>query len=252
MFWPIRVSPTPSRPITRIMPNTVAVSKFCDATMINCPSPVALRKNSAAMTPTRARPFARAERARNFDELWLDAARAFDGVVENREHGKKKNNKHLWDEAETHQREDEGDQRHHGSGIEDHDVWLDPDPNCADPREQKAGRHADDKREREAGEKQNRGVEKLRPCTPVGQENGESSHGLREGHQERRARAAPGNFPDGKTGEQARQRNGRARQLVRSHAAPVPGLPASHRRYLPAPLTMASASRKTVLSVRRS
>src|ERR1700731_4212617 len=77
-------------------------------------------------------------------------------------------------------------------------------------------------------EKQNRGVEKLRPCTPVGQENGESSHGLREGHQERRARAAPGNFPDGKTGEQARQRNGRARQLVRSHAAPVPGLPASH------------------------
>ena len=40
------------------MANTPEVSKFCDAFMISWPSPVALRKNSAATMPTRPRAIA--------------------------------------------------------------------------------------------------------------------------------------------------------------------------------------------------
>src|SRR5262249_49880659 len=58
MKRPNRISATPITPISRIMANTPEVSKVCDGFMINWPSPVALRKNSAATMPTRPRAIA--------------------------------------------------------------------------------------------------------------------------------------------------------------------------------------------------
>ena len=52
------MSATPKSVTRRIAANTVAVSKLCAALCSVIPIPLALRKNSAATMPTRARPIA--------------------------------------------------------------------------------------------------------------------------------------------------------------------------------------------------
>ena len=98
-----------SAPITKIEANTPPVSKFCEAPMMSWPRPVErqekLRRDHADQRAADRlahaghgvgqgvgqhhlapqRPFARAERVRDLDHFRLDAARAFDGVVEHRE-----------------------------------------------------------------------------------------------------------------------------------------------------------------------
>src|SRR6185437_16232555 len=55
---PMRIRTRPRIMMMMIAASTPAVSKFCDAFMMSWPSPVELKKNSAAIMPTRARPTA--------------------------------------------------------------------------------------------------------------------------------------------------------------------------------------------------
>ena len=71
------------------------------------------------------RPLAGAERLCDLDQFRLDAARAFDCVVEHREYREQKDHQHLGRKAEAHHRQDERDQRHHRRRVNNHDIGLD-------------------------------------------------------------------------------------------------------------------------------
>src|SRR5262249_45470594 len=55
---PSAIKATPSSVMTSTVASSAAVSKFLPDVMRSCPIPLALRKNSAATTPTRPRPIA--------------------------------------------------------------------------------------------------------------------------------------------------------------------------------------------------
>ncbi len=70
--------------------------------------------------------------------LGLEAARAFDGVVEDRKDREQEHHQRLGREAEAHHRQDERDQRHHRRRVEHHDVVLERDAQQPHAREQQA------------------------------------------------------------------------------------------------------------------
>ena len=133
---------------------------------------------------------------RDLDQFGLEAARAFDGVVEDRKDREQEDDQRLRRKAKAHQRQDERDQRHHRRRVERHDVAFERDPQQPHAREQQADQHADDDGAAKADDEQLQ-----RTCQRVDQNAvarifTDARHRRGERRQERRAGPQRDKLPD--------------------------------------------------------